>query len=62
MVQTRSEAKGQVNAPSIQSTKPVTQNTITKIDRIPIKTEKEKTSTPLPSRVDQQLPQGLIIP
>ena len=30
--------------------------------RIPIKTEKEKDSKPLPSGVDQQLPKGLVIP
>ena len=61
MVQTRSQAKAQANAPTVQSTKPVTQNA-PKIERIPIKTEKEKDSKPPPSGVDQQLPQGLIIP
>ena len=62
MVQTRLQAKAQANIPSVQKTKPVTQNTIPKIERIPIKTEKEKDSKPLPSEVDQQLSQGLIIP
>ena len=62
MVQTRSQAKVQANAPTVQNTKLVTQNTIPKVDKIPIKTEKEKDSKPLPSRVDQQLLQGLIIP
>ena len=62
MVQTRSQAKAQANAPLIQSTKPVIQNTIPKVDKIPIKTEKEKDSKPLHSVVDQQLPQGLTIP
>ena len=62
MVQIRSQAKAQANAPTVQSTKPVTQNTIPKIERIPIKTEKEKDSKPPPSRVDQQLPKGLVIP
>ena len=60
MVQTRSRAKAQANAPAIQSTKPVTQNTIPKVDKIPIKTETEKDSKPPPSVVDQQLPQGLL--
>ena len=62
MVQTRSQTKAQANAPTVQNTKPVTQNTIPKIERIPIKTEKEKDSKPPNSGVDQQLPQGLIIP
>ena len=62
MVQTRSQTKAQANAPAVQNTKPVTQNTIPNIERIPIKTEKEKDSKPLHSGVDQQLPQGLIIP
>ena len=62
MVQTRSQAKAQANAPTVQNTKPVTQNTIPKVNKIPIKTEKEKDSKPLPSIVDQQLPQGFIIP
>ena len=62
MVQTRSQAKAQVNAPTVQSTKPVTQNTVPKCVRIPIKTEKENDSKLLPSGVDQQLPRGLVIP
>ena len=40
----------------------MTQNTIPKVDDKPVKTEKEKDSKPLPRVVDQQLPQGLIIP
>ena len=44
-----SQAKAQANAPSVQSTKSVTQNTIPKVDKIPIKTEKEKDLKPLPS-------------
>ena len=63
MVQTRSQAKAQANAPTVQSTKPVIQNTIPKVLKIPIKTEKEKDSKPPQSAVvNQQLPQGLIIP
>ena len=62
MVQTRSQVKAQANAPTVQTTKPVIQNAIPKIERIPIKTEKEKDSKPLPSEVDQQLPKGLVIP
>ena len=50
MVQTRSQAK----APTVQSTKPVTQN-VPKIGRISIKTEKEKDFKPPPSGVDHQL-------
>ena len=52
----------QENAPTLQSTKPVTQRATAKIARIPIKTEKEKDSIPLPSRVDQQPPKGIVIP
>ena len=33
-----------------------------KIARIPIKTEKERDSKPLPSGVDQQPPKGIVIP
>ena len=62
LVQTRSQAKAQANAPTVQSSKPMTQNTIPKVDKISIKTEKEKDSKPPPSGVGQQLPQGLIIP
>ena len=62
MVQTRSQAKAQTNAPAIQSTKPVTQIATPKIARIPIKAEKEKDSKTLPSRVDQQPPRGIVIP
>ena len=62
MVQTRSQAKAQANAPTVQSTKPVTQNTIPKVDKIPIKTEKEKDLKPPHSIVDKQLPQGLTLP
>ena len=64
MVQTRSQAKAKAaNAPTVLSTtgRPGTQNTIPKVDKIPIKTEKD--SKPLQSTVvSQQLPQGLVIP
>ena len=63
MVQTRSQEKVQANAPTVQNTKPVIQDTIPKVDKIPIKTEKEKDSKPPQSAVaNQQLPQGLTIP
>ena len=63
MVQTRTQAKAQANTPAMQSTKPVTQNTIPKVDKIPITTEKEKDPKPLQSAVVNQQPsQGLIIP
>ena len=58
IVHTRSQVKAQANAPTVQSTKPVIQSTIPKVDKIPIKTEKEKDSKPPHSAVvDQQLPQ-----
>ena len=54
MVQTRSQAKAQANAPTVQSTagKPVTQNAIPKVDKIPIK--KEEDSKPPQSPVVNQ--------
>ena len=71
LVQTRSQAKAKAaNASAVQNTtgKPVTQNTIPKIDKIPIKTDKDtkaniNTQTqPLQSTVvSQQLPQHLVI-
>ena len=63
MVQTRSPAKAQTNAPAVQSTKPVIQDTIPKVAKLPSKAEKEKDSKPTHSAaVNQQLPQGLVIP
>ena len=62
LVQTRSQAKAQAYTSAVQSPKPVTQQAGPKIAGIPIKTEKEKDSKPLPSGVDQQLPKGLVIP
>ena len=62
MVQTRSRARAQVNSPAVHGTKLVTQDKAPKIAKIPIKTEKEKDSKLLSSGVDQQLPQGLVIP
>ena len=63
MVQTKSQAKAQANAPAVQNTtgKPVTQNAIPKVDKIPIKTEKDS-NPPHSTVVSQQLPQGLVIP
>ena len=71
MVQTRSQVKAKAaNAPAVQSTtgKPVTQNTIPKIDRIPIRTDKNskpnrntQTQPLLNTVVSQQLPQGLVV-
>ena len=72
MVQTRSQANPKVaNTLTVQSTtgKPVTQNTIPKVDKILVKTDiesKPNTNTqtqPLQSTVvSQQLPQGLVMP
>ena len=61
MVQTRSQAKAKANAPIVQNTKPVIQNTIPKVDKIPIKTEKDS-KPPQSTVVNQQFPQGLVIP
>ena len=62
MVQTRAQAKAQTNTPTIPSTQPVAQKTTLKIAKIPIKTEKEKESKKLPSRIVQQPPKGIVIP
>ena len=62
IVQTRSHAKAQTNAPTVQSTKPVTQKTVPKIARIPSKTEKGEDSKSLPSEIYQQPQKGIVIP
>ena len=63
MVQTVPWEKAKANTPTVQNTtkKPLTQNAIPKIDKIPIKIEKD--SKPLYSTiVSQHLPQDLVIP
>ena len=60
MVQTRSQVKAQGNAPTVQSTtgKPVTQNTIPKVDKIPgiDKTSKYfKSSGEIPSKTQADI-------
>ena len=62
LVQTRSQAKAQANASTVQTTKLVTKNAVPKIEKIPIKTEKKKDSKPPPSGADQQLPKWIVIP
>ena len=63
MVQTRSQAKAQANAPAVQNTtgKSVTQNALPKVDKIPIKTEKDSKSLHS-TVVGHQLLQGSVIP
>ena len=70
MVQTRSQMRAKAaNAPIVQSTtrKPVTQNTIPKVDKILVKTSKDSkpkinTQTqPQNTVVNQHLPQGLVV-
>ena len=60
MVQTRAQAKAQANVPTIPSTQPVAQKATSKIAKTPIKTEKEKESKTLPSRIVQQPPKGIV--
>ena len=62
MVQTRAQAKAQINAPTVANTQPAAQQAIPKIAKIPIKTEKEKDSKTLPSRIVQQPPKGIVMP
>ena len=55
MVQTRSQARAKANVPSVQNTmgKPVTQNAIPKVDKVPaVKTEKD-TKPPQSTVVNQ---------
>ena len=69
MVQTRSQTKAKAaNALIVQSTtrKPVTQNAIPRVDKIPVKTDKDskpdintQTQQPQNTVVSQQLPEGL---
>ena len=62
MVQTRPQANAQVNVPATPSTQPEAQKATPKIAKIPMKTEKEKESKILPSRIVQQCPKGIVIP
>ena len=62
MVQMRSQAKAQANTPTIPNARPVMQKAAPKVAKIPIKTDKEKDSKTLPSRVNQQPPRGIVIP
>ena len=70
MVQTRSQTKAKAaKAPAVQSStrKPVTQNTIPRVDKILVKTDKDskpninsQMQQPQNTVVGQQLPQGLV--
>ena len=62
MVQTRSQARAQANAPTAWSTRPVRQDATPKISKLPIKTEKEKDSKPSLSGVEQQSQKGIVMP
>ena len=62
MVQTRAQAKAQVNTPVVPNTQPVAQKTTPKIAKIAIKTEKEKESKTSLSRIVQQPSKGIVIP
>ena len=53
MVQTRSQAKAQTNAPTTPSAKPVMQKAAPKVAKVPIRAEKEEDSKMPPSIVDQ---------
>ena len=70
MVQTRSQTKVKAaNTPTVQgtATRPVTQNTIPRIDKIPVKTDKyskpniNTQTQPQNTIVTQQLSQGLVV-
>ena len=61
-VQMRAQAKAQTNAPTEVNTQPVAQKATPKIVKLPIKTEKEKDSKTLLSRIVQQPPKGIVMP
>ena len=48
--------------PTISNAKPVIKRATPQVAKIPIKTDKEKDSKTLPSRVDQQPPRGIVLP
>ena len=65
MVQTRSQTKAKAaNSPTMQSTtrKPVTQNSIPRIDKILVKTSKDLKPNINTQTLPQQLPEGLVGP
>ena len=61
-MQTRAQAKAQANGPTVVNTPPVAQKAAPKIVKLPIKTEKEKATKALLSRVVQQPPKGIVMP
>ena len=61
-VQTRAQAKGQANGPTVVNTQPVVQRATPKIVKLPIKTEKEKEIEMPTSGIIQQPPKGIVIP
>ena len=61
-VQTRAQSKAQANAPTVVDTQPVAWKAAPKIVKLPIKTEKEKDTKTLLSRVVQQPPKGTVMP
>ena len=61
-MQTRAQAKSQTNAPTVVNTQPVAQKATPKVIKLPIKTEKEKDSKTLLSRIVQLPPKSIVMP
>ena len=58
----RVQAKAQANAPKAVDTQPITQKITPKSDKLPNKMKEESTMKRLPSKIIQQLPEGIALP
>ena len=61
-VQMRAQAKAQANAPTAVDTQPITQKVTPNSDKLPSKTKEESNMKRLPSKIIQQLPEGIALP
>ena len=61
-VQMRAQAKAQANAPTAVDTQPITQKITPNSDKLPSKMKEENTMKGLPSKIIQQLPEGIALP
>ena len=60
--QTRAQAKAQANAPTAVDTQPTTQKVTPNSDKLPSKTKEESNMKRLPSKIIQQLLEGIALP
>ena len=61
-VQTRAQAKAQANAPTAVDTQPIAQKVTPNSDKLPSKMKEENNMKRLPSRIIQQLHEGIALP